>query len=324
MSSAALQHFTTRLVPREQRLTEWNKFGASQFPGLQVSSAGDAVASIKQWRLDQLLLADIHIGRAVTERQGVVRAAADEAEAIDVYVLLCGNALFSQGGRHGVLNAGDISYFTNEDAFALATSDKTRLLVVHVTNTCLNAKWDWLCEHSATVISGAAPGALVLRNFLETIWQQGPEFIAPGIGTTPMAQALLPLVSNALCTEARWHRNATESVPRTGDRILEIIQRDLLLPELGTARIASEVGVTMRAVQEFFAQRGTTPTRYITNLRLDIAAKQLELMQDELSITQLALSLGFTDSSYFSRCFKAKMGESPRQHRRRMTRLAAG
>jgi len=47
---------------------------------------------------------------------------------------------------------------------------------------------------------------------------------------------------------------------------------------------------------------GKSPTEYITHLRLNKAATLLQ--ENKLNITEVALSVGFNDSNYFSRQFK--------------------
>lgn len=57
-----------------------------------------------------------------------------------------------------------------------------------------------------------------------------------------------------------------------------------------------------------------TPLEYLTNLRLN-RARDLLLQPDYHSIEQVALSCGFSDSFYFSTCFKKHVGCSPLRYR---------
>lgn len=56
-----------------------------------------------------------------------------------------------------------------------------------------------------------------------------------------------------------------------------------------------------------------TPTDYITNLRLKKACKLLK--QKVLTITEIAISCGFSNSNYFSRIFRKKKGMSPSEYK---------
>lgn len=57
----------------------------------------------------------------------------------------------------------------------------------------------------------------------------------------------------------------------------------------------------------------TTPTKFITNLRIS-SAKQL-LRASSLSIAQISVSVGYHDQGYFSRFFKKQTGVSPLDYR---------
>lgn len=59
------------------------------------------------------------------------------------------------------------------------------------------------------------------------------------------------------------------------------------------------------------ALTGMTPVDYMRNARLDHAAK---LLAGGEKVTEVALMVGFTSSSYFAKCFKAKFGVLPKDY----------
>lgn len=67
-------------------------------------------------------------------------------------------------------------------------------------------------------------------------------------------------------------------------------------------------------LKAFRSVTGTTPRQYIQSLRLE-HARDLLLDTDQ-SVTQIAGQCGYSDSFYFSRCFKNYFGASPQQYRR--------
>ncbi len=64
----------------------------------------------------------------------------------------------------------------------------------------------------------------------------------------------------------------------------------------------------------FKKSTGKTFRQYLTDLRI-YHAKQL-LERSSLTVTQIAFSVGFNDSNYFSNVFKSKVGVSPRKYRK--------
>ena len=64
----------------------------------------------------------------------------------------------------------------------------------------------------------------------------------------------------------------------------------------------------------FKQQTGRTPTRFLTDLRVN-AAKKLLSESPGLEIKEVAARIGFEDQGYFSRLFKKETGTSPLEFR---------
>ena len=65
----------------------------------------------------------------------------------------------------------------------------------------------------------------------------------------------------------------------------------------------------------FKEKTGMTPTQYITAMRLKYAEQML--LETELSIKEIAKSVGFSDQLYFSKIFSSHFGASPSDFRKR-------
>ncbi|MEM1225211.1 MAG: helix-turn-helix domain-containing protein [Planctomycetota bacterium] len=70
-------------------------------------------------------------------------------------------------------------------------------------------------------------------------------------------------------------------------------------------------------IRTFESTMGIPPIQYLIRLRIEHACRLLR--QSDNSITNIALSVGFNDSNYFSRQFKVVTGSSPRQYRTRIS-----
>lgn len=57
----------------------------------------------------------------------------------------------------------------------------------------------------------------------------------------------------------------------------------------------------------------TTPLAYVNRRRMEKA--QLQLLATDMSVKEIAYSLGFADSSYFSRLFRKHTGCTPAAYR---------
>ena len=79
--------------------------------------------------------------------------------------------------------------------------------------------------------------------------------------------------------------------------------------------IAKAAGVSRRECFRCFKElRGESPTVFLTQYRLSIAATQLATTG--LPISAIAENCGFESSGYFSRLFKARYGKTPREFRK--------
>jgi len=84
---------------------------------------------------------------------------------------------------------------------------------------------------------------------------------------------------------------------------------------ISRADIAEHINISKDYLTYCFRQElKTTPIRYIQRYRVNLAKSLLK--DTEKSITEIALSVGFSDSGYFSRIFRREIGLSPDQYRR--------
>lgn len=104
------------------------------------------------------------------------------------------------------------------------------------------------------------------------------------------------------------------------DRIMEVINKNMMNEELSVEMIAQEVGISRvhlhRKMKELTNQ---TPHSFIRNIRLKRAAKLLK--EAHQSVTEVMYVCGFSNPASFSTMFKNMYGCSPRDY---MTKQATG
>lgn len=86
-------------------------------------------------------------------------------------------------------------------------------------------------------------------------------------------------------------------------------------PELSLQDMAGDLRMSPRRLQRAFAALGSTPTRYLLVKRLEHARRGLEARRAGLRsglISTIAYEAGFSDLSYFQRCFRKAFGTSPK------------
>jgi AraC-like DNA-binding protein len=78
------------------------------------------------------------------------------------------------------------------------------------------------------------------------------------------------------------------------------------------SEVARDLGVSVRSLQMGFRQsRQTTPSTFLRTLRLEAAHRVLSAGDNSLSVTEVALGIGFTHIGRFGAAYKAAFGESP-------------
>ena len=75
--------------------------------------------------------------------------------------------------------------------------------------------------------------------------------------------------------------------------------------------IADSAGVSVSSCLRLFSSIiGSTPIRYLVRFRLQKAAEEFQ-RESERTIAETVYSCGFTDASYFNRCFRKEYGMTP-------------
>jgi AraC family transcriptional regulator, positive regulator of tynA and feaB len=81
--------------------------------------------------------------------------------------------------------------------------------------------------------------------------------------------------------------------------------------------MADDLGMSLRQLQRGFSAIGSTPTKYLLVKRLEHARRGIEDRRIGLRgdlISSIAYEAGFSDLSYFQRCFRRAFGTSPKAY----------
>ncbi len=83
--------------------------------------------------------------------------------------------------------------------------------------------------------------------------------------------------------------------------------------ELSMSKLAGFFNVSVQYMRTLFKNEfGMSPYQYLINVRINEAKKLLVI--DEISLSQIAADVGFSDVYYFSRVFKKYVGMSPSRY----------
>ncbi len=92
-------------------------------------------------------------------------------------------------------------------------------------------------------------------------------------------------------------------------RVITIIEKNIDNIELDVDTLAQQISVSRTQLyRKIAALTDMTPKEFVRDIRLERAAQYI--LQDKLTISEIALQTGFNDVSYFRKCFKDKFGMS--------------
>lgn len=94
------------------------------------------------------------------------------------------------------------------------------------------------------------------------------------------------------------------------NKVLKYIEDNLSNSELNVIQLASHVSLSkVQLYRKLKAISGQSANEFIRTVRLKRAAQMM--LKEEYSIFEIALETGFTNSSYFAKCFRNHFGKNP-------------
>lgn len=144
----------------------------------------------------------------------------------------------------------------------------------------------------------------------------------PGFGSRVMVDSLATQISiellrygNAIPELRRQHGLAPWQLKRIDDRLIEVREAPSL------AELAGLCGISVRQLTRGFrASRGCTVGSHVAMSQMDHAEV---LLGKDLSIANIAETLGFSSASNFCYAFRRATGKTPGQHREALSRYSS-
>jgi AraC-like DNA-binding protein len=266
-------------------------------------------AWLRRWRIDDLTLVDGKCGPCSGTRTSHQRADAD-GEFVAVMLVRAGTETISQRHIEATMTPGDVVAWdsTNRNRFTVREPLSKRSMLIPWTALDEVGGRAWMSD--GVRLDAAAPATRLLTTYLDTVSQ-----VLPGLGSTAISAArtaALELFVGALRTENDVC-SAELARPALRASIERYIERHLLDGTVTPAAIASAHWVSVRTVNRVFSATGQTVGEVIRARRL--ARAREDVTESNRPISVIAHRWGFSDTSHFSRTFKAHYGSSPTDYR---------
>ncbi len=232
-----------------------------------------------------------------------------------ILMSMCGDVVVRHYNREIGLSTNDLVLMDSREACTIDVGeDGTRSLVLALPRNVLSqirANSDSLYGHH---IAGWRGAGRMLSAVLQSLDVDGETDQDDNAIAMSVTMSLLETALNRASPDEGRHSRAKQQV----ERMREWATPRLGDPDLDADVLADAFGLSRRSLYRLFAEAGSTPHRWLANLRLDLAQQWLrDPTSPHRSVCQVAFAAGFNDSSHFARLFKRRFGTPPASARRR-------
>lgn len=304
---------TDDVAPRE-RAPAWREWVFQHFGGLESDLYGDTSFD---GRLAASHAGDVILTKLEAGRHRVLRsphlARTSEAGYLKIVAPWQGSASVEQAGRRAAATSGGWVIYDTTGSYAIANPERVEHLIVMLPKDQMAERGVRLSDLMARHVGGASGISRVALETMRSTYQELPAMspqAARGAGELIMQLVRLSLLELAGEQTAVTQREALK------DRIRDHVARHLRDPRLSIDGIAQALNCSKRHLFNAFAGDEDTLAGTILRQRLAACARELrDPAQGNRSITDIALSWGFSNLSHFSRVFREYAGMSASEFR---------
>lgn len=265
-------------------------------------------------RCGRLAAADISIITA--DPHTVVRATPGKLQG---YVYLChllaGSMRLFQDGRVAVVGTGDLVCFDGTRPFTMSMPKQFSMLVLRVPHGRLRLRPADTVDVTARPWSGHSGFSAVVRNALSALHRNLDDLSQDAADS--LGSGFISMVGLLLAGRLDRAAGDTEIGRRALlERVMDYGRQHLHHADLSPHALARRHHVSVRYLQQLFAEDGTSPARWIREERLARCYSDLcDPAKNDITVAAIGERWGLTNASHFSRQFRDRYGVSPSELR---------
>lgn len=236
------------------------------------------------------------------------------AARVKLLLQLHGTCTFMQADQATELAPGEFILYDPASAYSLTNPHAIEQIVMSIPADRLPLGSDAAATVLGRRMSAQSGFGRLATALLRTTLDELPHC---DVAIDGVAEAICRLFVDAVREQAGTrHAVSLKLVLRA--RVRDFIETNLADPDLGVDLIAARLNCSKRYLHEVFDDTGSTLVRYIWKRRLERCKDELvDANRPPRSLTDIALSWGFSNLPHFSRAFKQEFGASPREFRSR-------
>ncbi|RZT84207.1 AraC-like DNA-binding protein [Pseudonocardia sediminis] len=266
-------------------------------------------AAVRRWWIDDLALVDCTCGPCSGTRTRRELAGTD-GEFVVVLITLAGRETVAQGDAEAGLRPGDAVVWDSTAPARFAVSEPLSKRSLLIPRAALDEVGGRVWTSGGVRLDGTKPATRLLTSYLDSLGVALPDLGPQSVRAA--RNATLELFVGALRAGVDTP-TTTMAQPALRDAMDRYIERHLLHAAVTPAAIARAHGVSVRTVNRIFNATGQTVGEVVRVRRL--ARAREDLTDGDLPVSSIAHRWGFSDTSHFSRTFKAHYGSSPSEYR---------
>ncbi len=314
MAAVSVERYSTAQVSPLTRLAFWNDLASRTLHDMVIDADDSAgfEAELVRLPLGELSLAGSHSTPACVSSMGGSSREPGRDRAVLLHLSYAGRCVNSQSGREAVLETGDFTLCDASLPYSVRFAEPNHMLCLRIPRARLSERLGDVDLFLCAPMKGDRGAGAMLSSFLTNLWAHVDEpgdddwaETVSGVILDLIVLAYRPMQSGHAMLSARqqWR-----------DKARAFIDCHICDPNLGVSSIARALGVSPRYVQMLFAADGATPSAYVMDRRLRLAAERLRNAED-CGVTEVAMAVGFNDLTHFGRVFRRRFGVTPRAYR---------
>jgi AraC-like DNA-binding protein len=266
-------------------------------------------ARISSQPFGPLVLTDAASSMGATQLdRGPVEIRKDPRDHFMLFLVTDGEIGIAQDGREARAQTGDLFLYDETRPLILEFQRRYHTIMLNIPRPLLESRLPPRHPFTARLIAGNSKlGALaggIIRELVGFDERTSVEIIER------VSAAALDIVATAIEAETLGEVVAAPGRHRLLGQVETYLLANLSDSQLDIDMIASATNMTPRTLNRVFAAEGTTPMRWLWRQRLTASYRALAEGHIK-SVTDAALTFGFSDVSHFSRVFKSAFGKSP-------------
>lgn len=309
---------TTAVVPESSRFALWRNIVSERFVPLEYErrSRRPFLGELSTFEVDDMAFLSLR-GRdySVSRTPERIREARDHLVLVTLQVR--GHCRLNQDGREAIMAPGDFACCDSTRPYMASVSDDFELISMRIPRDAWLSRLGATEQVTARIIQSNSDTGAVVNSFLH-------QFVSIAESISPMARRRLSDISLSLVAGAfgdlvcQLESSGSRSRLSLLYRAKAFIDGHLADPALDREAIARKLGISVRYLQQVFADEHCSVSDWIWRRRLERCSQDLvNRGLAHKSIGRIAFDNGFNDFSHFCRRFKTAYGMTPTDFRQR-------